>query len=135
MALIGYVKKHPSYSLKNQKEILRGAGCEIIFEETSVRENVELLKALEIYKEGKDIFLTLLHRNNDLVQPQFLAVLELKKREQAKRGGRPKKRTEDVEQIAVRLLERGLSNKEVCEIVDISQTTLTRIKESNLLRY
>ncbi len=126
MALIGYAKKHPSYCLKKQIEALKEAGCSIIYAEQSMNENSELLKALDVYEEGKDVFVTLLHRKNDVIQPQFRAVLELKKYTSPR--GRPRKTSPATEEIVFKLREKKMSNKEICEILNISLSTLSRIK-------
>ena len=130
MVRIGYAKKHPAYSLRKQVLALKEAGCELIFQEKSPNENTELLKALEVYEIGQDVFMTLLHSENDFIKQQFLAFLELQR--YTKRSGRPKKSTLSTEEIALKLLqkkEQKLSNADICEVLEISKRTLYRIKE------
>ncbi len=131
MVLIGYAKKHPTYSLKRQVSALKEAGCELIFQEKSPHENTELLKALEVYEEGQDVFLTLLHSENNVIKRQFLAFLELQR--YTKGRGRPKKSIVKTEEIALKLCEKNLSSQDICEILGISRRTLSRIKQEREL--
>ncbi len=126
MALIGYAKAHPAYSLKKQVAALRRAGCHRIFQDESANDYTGLHKAIEAYEEGQDIFLTLLHRKNNMIQRQFLDMLELKK--YLRSPGRRKK-TVNIEETVIKLLEKKTSTADICEILDISTSTLARIKD------
>ena len=126
MVLIGYAKKHPAYSLKKQVLALKEAGCELIFQEKCTHDNSELLKALEVYEIGQDVFMTLLHSENDFIKQQFLAFLELQRYNKGR--GRPKKSILRTEDIALKLCQKNLSNQDICEILGISKRTLSRIK-------
>ena len=126
MALLGYATVHPAFSLKKQVALLKAAGCHRIFQDESVNDYTGLHKLIEVYEEGQDIFLTLLHRKNNIIQEQFLAMLELKK--YLGSPGRRKK-TVNIEQTVIRLLEKETNTADICEILDISTSTLARIKQ------
>ena len=127
MALIGYAKAHPAYSLKKQVAALKQAGCDRIFQDESANSYTGLHKAIEAYEEGQDVFLTLLHCKNNIIQEQFLAMMELKK---YLRGPGRRKKTVSIEETVIRLLKKKTSTPDICEILDISTSTLSRIKKN-----
>ncbi len=74
--------------------------------------------------------MTALHRKNNIVQEQFLAMLELKK--YGSDPGRPKK-TISIDEIAIQVSQRNTPITEICEMLNISQRTFFRIKKDNML--
>ncbi len=130
MALLGYATVHPAFSLKKQVALLKAAGCHRIFQDESVNSYTGLHKLIEVYEEGRDLFVTALHRKNNIIQEQFLAMLELKK--YLSDPGRPKK-TVSIEEVAIQLSQRNTPTTEICEILNISERTFFRIKKDNML--
>ncbi len=130
MALLGYAKAHPAFSIKQQVAELKSAGCDRIFQD-KVNEYTGLHKLIEAYEEGRDLFVTPLHRKNSVIQEQFLAMLELKKYERGR--GRPKKSTVNIDEVVIKLLQEKTPPEKICKILDISSSTLSRIKNSYIM--
>ena len=135
MALIGYARQHPKYPLSTQVEALTQAGCDLIFQDSSTQCSTELLQALDIYQEGEDVLLTFIHEANSLIQPQFQTLLKFKKMVTIKKPGRPSKKTQDNIDQAVALWQRGHTNERVCLSLNISPSTLNRLKREIRQRY
>lgn len=133
MALIGYARVHPRFSLRKQVKLLKQAGCEQIFQDKAPNEYTGFHQAVEAYEEGRDVFVTLLHDQNSILEKHFLAMVELNR---LTRGvGRPKKEEEEVnvKKVSLRLLERKIPSDDICYSLGISGSTLFRIKKDNLL--
>ncbi len=133
MALLGYAKAHPTFSLRKQVRLLKQAGCDQIFQDKTANEYSGFYQAVEAYEEGRDVFVTLLHHKNHIFQEQFLAMVELKKL--LCLPGRPKegKSTIRKDEVALKLWQEKLPAKTICDILGISTSTFSRIKKDNML--
>ncbi len=133
MALIGYAKAHPTFSLRKQVRLLKQAGCDMIFQDKTANDYSGFYQAVEAYKEGRDVFLTLLHHKNLIFQEHFLAMVELNKL--LCLPGRPKesKSTIPKDEVALKLWQEKLPAKRICDILGISTSTFSRIKKENML--
>lgn len=127
MALIGYARRQSQYSLSTQVAALTQAGCDLILQEQSSQGSTQRLQALKVDRKGEDILLTFIHEVN-LIQPQLQAVLKSQKIATSRKRGRPTKKTPDLAQNALELWLGGCTNKDICRTLEISPSTLNRLK-------